>query len=179
VAVDQNCRLLTEWEMKEIIEILKNEGIVSHDIADLQNCTVKWTTSFLRCQCTLSGLSSLALGVACRDCSKQTVLSFVQRKLASWPKETQERVSRRIYSLSATSSEEVRRSIPMEKKDIQIVGSYEEATVIAGALRPYDGWCQTIGAHVPHLPKFKIAKTKDGYQIETWYICTGCGGVKG
>lgn len=53
---------------------------------------------------------------------------------------------------------------------------------IIESIKPQFGDCACSSIFTPgdrkFIPKYKIKETKDGFEIEVWYVCTRCGRVR-
>ena len=67
--------------------------------------------------------------------------------------------------------------------------SIEGIKAIIESIKPQPGYCarcgcstyetqKTYGSGIMFLPKYRIKETSDGFEIEVWYVCSGCGAVK-
>jgi len=53
--------------------------------------------------------------------------------------------------------------------------SIEGVKVIIESIKPQTGFCNRCGHGRTFFPKYKIKETRDGFEIEVWYVCSGCG----
>jgi hypothetical protein len=73
----------------------------------------------------------------------------------------------------------------IEMSERHYAKSIEGIKAIIESIKPQIGECSNCAYRYgssyerrTFLPKYRIKETKDGFEIEVWYVCSGCGAVR-